>query len=282
MNGSNKDINLYDCFEYNQRIELKNGENQKYCNLYNNFYDSYYSRTLYNLPEILIIILNRGKNEVYQCNVNFPKELDLTNYVINKGFKTKYKLYAVICHIGPSYMSGHFAAYCCNRMDGQWYLYNDSEVTLCENSNEYLNKMPYFLFYQSKNIKNNIQNNIKLKKEEKEEKVEKEEKKDIEFKKEKEGKKYIEFEKEKEEKDEIEREKKGEKDELEDIEYIKEEEKERYEKERLENQEKEKLKENERLEKERKNKTEVNNEDINELKKQNLNLRNEIEQLKVK
>ena len=171
MDGSNPDINLYDCFEYNQKVDLMNEENQMYCNLCNNSYDSYYSTTLYLLPEILIINLNRGKNAVYQCNVNFPEELNLTNYVINKEYNTQYELYAVICHIGPSSMSGHFVAYCRNRMDNQWYLYNDSIdnqwylyndsiVTLCEKSNEYLNKMPYILFYKSKNLnKNNIENN---------------------------------------------------------------------------------------------------------------------------
>ena len=158
MDGSNPDINLYDCFEYNQKVDLMNGENQMYCNLCNNCYDSYYSTTLYLLPEILIINLNRGKNAVYQCNVNFPEELDLTNYVINKKFNTQYELYAVICHIGPSSMSGHFVAYCLNRMDDKWYLYNDSIVTLCEKPKEYLNKMPYILFYKSKNLNNN--NNI--------------------------------------------------------------------------------------------------------------------------
>ena len=161
MDGSNPDINLHDCFEYNQKVDLMNGENQMYCNLCNNCYDSYYSTTLYLLPEILIINLNRGKNAVYQCNVNFPEELDLTNYVINKDYNTQYELYAVICHIGPSSMSGHFVAYCRNRMDDKWYLYNDSIVTLCEKPKEYLNKMPYILFYKSKNLyKNNNENNI--------------------------------------------------------------------------------------------------------------------------
>jgi len=119
MDGSNPDINLYDCFKYNQKIDLMNGENQMYCNICKNCYDSFYSTTLYLLPEILVINLNRGKNAVYQCNVNFPEKLDLTNYVIVKDYNTQYELYAVICHIGPSSMSGHFVAYRRNRMDNQ-------------------------------------------------------------------------------------------------------------------------------------------------------------------
>ena len=54
-------------------------------------------------------------------------------------------------------MSGHFVAYCRNRMDQQWYLYNDAIVTLCEKAFEYQNKMPYILFYRSTNT--DINNN---------------------------------------------------------------------------------------------------------------------------
>jgi len=164
IDGSNPDINLYDCFEYNQKVDLMSGENQMYCNICNGCYDSYYSTTLYLLPEILVINLNRGKNAVYQCNVNFPEDLDLTNYVINKKFNVQYELYGVICTLDSSSMNGNIVAYCRNRMDDKWYLYNDSIITLCEKPKEYLNKMPYILFYRSKKIQNKIRmnNNINI------------------------------------------------------------------------------------------------------------------------
>ena len=149
VDGSNPDVNIYDCFEYYHKVDLMTGENQMYCNICHNSWDSYYSTNLYVLPRYLIINLNRGKNAVYQCKVNFPEILDLTNYVQYKNLNTKFELYAVICHIGPSSMSGHFVAYCRNRMDQKWYLYNDAIVTLCKLSYEYQNKMPYILFYRS-------------------------------------------------------------------------------------------------------------------------------------
>ena len=164
IDGSNPDINLYDCFEYNQKVDLMSGENQMYCNICNGCYDSYYSTTLYLLPETLVINLNRGKNAVYQCNVNFPEDLDLTNYVINKKFNVQYELYGVICTLDSSSMNGNIVAYCRNIMDDKWYLYNDSIITLCEKPKEYLNKMPYILFYRSKKIQNKIRmnNNINI------------------------------------------------------------------------------------------------------------------------
>ena len=151
--GSNPDVNIYDCFEYYNKIDLMSGDNQMYCNICQQCLNSYYQTILYILPKYLIINLNRGKNAVYQCQVNFPEELDLTNYVVYKESNTKVELYAVICHIGPSSMSGHFVAYCRNRMDQKWYLYNDAIVTLCEQPYEYQNKMPYILFYRSINEK---------------------------------------------------------------------------------------------------------------------------------
>ena len=57
-------------------------------------------------------------------------------------------LYTVICHLWPSSMSGHFVAYCRNRIDNQWYLYNDGLVSLCNKKQQYKKGMPYILFYR--------------------------------------------------------------------------------------------------------------------------------------
>ena len=152
VDGSNPDVNIYDCFEYYHKVDVMTGDYQDYCNICHKCFDSYFSTNLCVLPRYLIINLNRGKNEIYQCKVNFPEEIDLTNYVTYKNINTKFELYAVICHIGPSSMSGHFVAYCRNRMDQKWYLYNDAIVTLCQQSYEYQNKMPYILFYRSLNF----------------------------------------------------------------------------------------------------------------------------------
>ena len=147
-NNKNPDINLYECFEYYGNMELMTGDNQMYCNICNGCFDSLYGTSLYTAPNNLIINLNRGKGAVYECKVIFPETLDLSNYVTFKGSNILYKLYAVICHIGPSSMSGHFVAYCKNRMDKKWYLYNDAFVTLCENPFDYRKGMAYILFYQ--------------------------------------------------------------------------------------------------------------------------------------
>ena len=149
MDGKNPDIDLYECFEYNCKIDLMSGENQMFCNNCNRLCNAFYSTILYSGPYYLIINLNRGKGAVYECKVNFPEQLNLVNYFTYKQGVTVYELYAVICHLGPSSMSGHFVAYCRNRIDNQWYLYNDAIVTLCSKQNQYNDGMPYILFYKA-------------------------------------------------------------------------------------------------------------------------------------
>ena len=147
--GTNPDVDLYECFEYYQKIDLMNGDNQMYCNICNQLCDSLYSTTIYSTPINLIINLNRGRGAVYVCKVNFPEQLNLINYVTFKNGFTVYQLYAVICHLGPSSMSGHFVAYCRNRIDNKWYLYNDGMVSPCYSIYPYKNGMPYMLFYRA-------------------------------------------------------------------------------------------------------------------------------------
>jgi len=148
FNNKNPDVDLYECFEYQNTSELMTGDNQMYCNMCNCTCDSLYGSYLYSTPNYLIINLNRGRGAVYECNVNFPDQLNLFNYVSFKMGNTVYELYAVISHIGPNSMSGHFIAFCKNKIDRKWYKYNDAFVTLCENPNEYRSGMPYILFYK--------------------------------------------------------------------------------------------------------------------------------------
>ena len=141
------DIDINECFSFHQKGELMTKDNAMYCDICNVTCDSFYVSKIYKPPKYLILILNRGKGNIYQCNVKFPEILDLKNFIINKNCSTMYDLYAVICHFGPSSMGGHFIAYCRNALNDKWYCYNDSTVTLCQEKN-YLNGVPYILFYQ--------------------------------------------------------------------------------------------------------------------------------------
>ena len=141
------DIDIYECFKFYQKGELMTKDNAMYCDLCHITCDAFYISKLYKPPKYFILILNRGKNNIYQCNVTFPEILNLSPYVVGKEANTMFDLYAVICHFGPSSMGGHFIAYCRNALNDKWYCYNDSTVTLCQEKN-YLTGVPYILFYQ--------------------------------------------------------------------------------------------------------------------------------------
>jgi ubiquitin C-terminal hydrolase len=153
-NNKSPDIDLYECFEYYGNLELMTGDNQMYCNICNDSYDFLYCSLLYSTPDYLIINLNRGKGAKDEFNVTYPEQLNLFNFVSCKNKNTIFELYAVICHIGPSNENGHFAAYCRNRIDKKWYLYNDGFVTPCQNLKDCQQGMVYILFYQTLKIYN--------------------------------------------------------------------------------------------------------------------------------
>jgi len=150
-NNKNPDVDLYECFEYNSNLDLMAGDNQMYCNICNSTQNALYGTQIYSAPNYLIINLNRGRGAVYECKVNFPEKLNLLNFITFKDGNTYFELYAVICHLGPSSMSGHFVAYCKKKIDDhfKWYLFNDAIVSECKNQEEYRNGMPYILFYKA-------------------------------------------------------------------------------------------------------------------------------------
>ena len=146
---TNEGINIYECFNYYGNMEMMTGENQIHCEICQEQCDALYRTSLYSSPNYLIIIVNRGKRIINECNVIFPVKLNILNYVNYKDGNTYYELYAVICHIGPSSTNGQFIAYCKNKINKKWYKYDDSIVTPCNKKDEYKNGMPYILFYQA-------------------------------------------------------------------------------------------------------------------------------------
>ena len=73
----------------------------------------------------------------YMNTSEFSWIIKYFNFVTFKNGITVFELYAVIYHLGPNSMSGHFVAYCRNRMDNKWYLYNDGIVSKCTRNYQY-------------------------------------------------------------------------------------------------------------------------------------------------
>ena len=147
---NNKTVSIYDCFDYDKKINLMSGSNAMYCNNCKQTANCTMQTYLVAGPEILILLLNRGKGKEFDVKIDFFEEINLYNYIEYRDTGFNYTLIGVISHIGESGMSGHFIAYCKDPITNKWNKYNDAIVTEVEDfQNEVINfAMPYLLFYQ--------------------------------------------------------------------------------------------------------------------------------------
>ena len=154
-NYYNKDLSLDLCFKY---LTKEDGDEKSsfFCSLCKTTHNNNFQNKIYRPPEVLIIILDRGRGKKFKGKVEFGKELDLKNYIDtdSKCENTLYKLISISTHMGDSSEQGHYIAYCLNE-DGKYYLFNDSYVKKVQDEKELYEDEPYLLFYQKEErIKN--------------------------------------------------------------------------------------------------------------------------------
>ena len=147
---NNNIVSIFDCFDYDKKINYMVGQNQMYCNKCKMNTDSLMMTTLMTGPEILILLLNRGKGLEFNVKIIFNEYLDLNNYIQFKNTGFKYKLIGVITHLGENGMGGHFIAYCREPGLNTWSKYNDSIVTDVHDFKKEVIDFanPYLLFYE--------------------------------------------------------------------------------------------------------------------------------------
>ena len=149
----NNSVTLEECFYYNQKTDYFTGDNRNYCNICKQTYDSHYTSKIYSSPNVLVLILNRGKNNIFNVKLNFNEIIDITEFSTVKGGKLIYNLYGVITHYGESGPSAHFLAFCKSPIDNRWYRYNDAIVTEVKDLKKDVIDFgnPYILFYKKTN-----------------------------------------------------------------------------------------------------------------------------------
>ena len=158
IQNNNNVVSLYDCFYYNQKNDLFTGENKNYCNICKQLFDSIYTSKIFISPNVLVLILNRGRGNIYNVKLDFCDIIDITQFVQQKDCpQLIYNLYGVITHIGQSGPNAHFVASCKSPIDNKWYRYNDAFVNpIIDLKKEVIDfETPYILFYQKNLVKNN-------------------------------------------------------------------------------------------------------------------------------
>ena len=108
----------------------------------------------WSFPKILCIDLKRidSTNKKRHTIVDFAlTDLSLTKYVI--GYNSKsfvYDLYGVCNHHGTA-MGGHYTAYI-KGTNNSWYEFNDTRITILQNTEQIVSPKAYCLFYRKKSI----------------------------------------------------------------------------------------------------------------------------------
>ena len=149
INLSNNIIDIYDCFDYFQKIEILSNDNKIYCTNCCQYSEANYSIKLYNSPKILILILDI-ENIYQKYKLDFPLELDLNSYFFDKNIKHNYKLIGVVSYIINDIKNLFLISHCLSPIDNKWYTYQDANVNEVNNfKSQIMNQgFPLLLFYQ--------------------------------------------------------------------------------------------------------------------------------------
>ena len=147
------EVSLEDCFDYNQRTVCYTGNNRLYCKICHQNWDTNYTSKIYSCPNVLVLVLNRGKNNMFNVKLNFEETINITKYVSLKEGQVIYNLVGVVTHLGESGPNAHFIAFCKSPINHKWYKYNDAIVTDVKNVKEEIIDFgtPYILFYKKIN-----------------------------------------------------------------------------------------------------------------------------------
>ena len=142
-------VDIIECFEYYQKTENMNGENQIRCDYCHSMANCLNVSKIILGPNILIINLNRGKGLEYNIKLNFGEYLDIQNFIYfqNEDIPKFYELIGIVTHFGPSNIGGHFIAFCKSFKNNQWYKYNDAQVDNSSFNEASTTGVPYILFY---------------------------------------------------------------------------------------------------------------------------------------
>ena len=100
----------------------------------------------WNLSNVLIFSIKTFRlNKKINKHIDFPEELNMSDYCINKKGNLKYKLSGICIH-GGSLHGGHYFAMCKDHKENKWRVHNDTH-TKDTNIDDVLKQTPYCLFY---------------------------------------------------------------------------------------------------------------------------------------
>ena len=151
-----RNATLYDCFDLYTKTECMEGDNAWYNDKTKQKESVNMSIKFWMLPEILVLDLKRFNNMSRKNNqlIDLPlDDLDLSKYICGYNRESYiYDLYGVCNHSGGT-MGGHYTANV-KTIDGGWYHFNDTNVTLITDLKKIVSPQAYCFFYRKKKLIN--------------------------------------------------------------------------------------------------------------------------------
>ncbi|XP_012626716.2 ubiquitin carboxyl-terminal hydrolase 4 isoform X3 [Microcebus murinus] len=146
-------VALRDCIELFTTMETLGEHDPWYCPTCKKHQQATKKFDLWSLPKILVVHLKRFSYNRYWRDkldtvVEFPvRGLNMSEFVCDPSARPYvYDLIAVSNHYGAMGV-GHYTAYAKNKLNGKWYYFDDSNVSLAS-EDQIVTKAAYVLFYQ--------------------------------------------------------------------------------------------------------------------------------------
>uniref|UniRef100_A0A8C5LEJ9 Ubiquitin carboxyl-terminal hydrolase n=1 Tax=Jaculus jaculus TaxID=51337 RepID=A0A8C5LEJ9_JACJA len=146
-------VALRECIELFTTMETLGEHDPWYCPNCKKHQQATKKFDLWSLPKILVVHLKRFSYNRYWRDkldtvVEFPiRGLNMSEFVCDPSARPYvYDLIAVSNHYGAMGV-GHYTAYAKNRLNGKWYYFDDSSVSLAS-EDQIVTKAAYVLFYQ--------------------------------------------------------------------------------------------------------------------------------------
>ncbi|XP_047630072.1 ubiquitin carboxyl-terminal hydrolase 4 isoform X5 [Phacochoerus africanus] len=146
-------VALRDCIELFTTMETLGEHDPWYCPSCKKHQQATKKFDLWSLPKILVVHLKRFSYNRYWRDkldtvVEFPvRALNMSEFVCDLSARPYvYDLIAVSNHYGAMGV-GHYTAYAKNKLNGKWYYFDDSNVSLAS-EDQIVTKAAYVLFYQ--------------------------------------------------------------------------------------------------------------------------------------
>jgi ubiquitin C-terminal hydrolase len=159
VNGNNNPIlDINDCISEYCREEILDPENLWHCEGCNNNVRAIKKLLLWTAPPVLVIQLKRFGMERSRKDsrlVKYPmNHFDISSMISSYGYDEnkcyKYRLQCVINHTG-NLNGGHYYTYCLDEDSGQWYKYDDLNVSKISD-NFIVTNNAYLLFYMREDM----------------------------------------------------------------------------------------------------------------------------------